>query len=62
MKYLIYSNIHIIANRTLNGSTGAVFVQVNALMNNLSVVNDLSSEGTDGDFDVSITAGLAFSF
>ena len=39
-----------------------VFVQVNALKNNLGVVNDLSSEGTDGDFDVSITAGLAFSF
>ncbi len=39
-----------------------VFVQVNALRNNLGVVNDFSSEGTDGDFDVSITAGLAFSF
>jgi len=39
-----------------------VFVQVNALRNNLGVVNDLSSEGTDGDFDVSVTAGVAFSF
>ena len=39
-----------------------VFVQVNALKNNLGIVNDLSSEGTDGDFDVSVTAGLAFSF
>ncbi len=39
-----------------------VFVQVNALRNNLDVVNDLSSEGTDGDFDVSVTAGVAFSF
>jgi len=39
-----------------------VFVQVNALKNNLGVVNDFSSEGTDGDFDVSVTAGVAFNF
>lgn len=39
-----------------------VFVQVNALKNNLGVVNGISSEGTDGDFDVSVTAGVAFSF
>jgi hypothetical protein len=39
-----------------------VFVQVNALKNNLGVVNAISSEGTDGDFDVSITAGVAFTF
>ena len=39
-----------------------VFVQVNALKNNQGIVNNISSEGTDGDFDVSITAGLAFSF
>lgn len=39
-----------------------VFVQVNALRNNLGVVNNISSEGTDGDFDVSVTAGVAFSF
>ena len=39
-----------------------VFVTVNALKNNQGVVNNISSEGTDGDFDVTITAGLAFSF
>tara|TARA_R110000765_G_scaffold237945_4_gene340611 strand:- start:1894 stop:2637 length:744 start_codon:yes stop_codon:yes gene_type:complete len=39
-----------------------VFVQVNALRNNLGVVNGISSEGTDGDFDVSVTAGVAFNF
>jgi hypothetical protein len=39
-----------------------VFVQVNALKNNLGIVNGISSEGTDGDFDVSVTAGVAFSF
>ena len=39
-----------------------VFVQVNALRNNLGVVNGISSEGTDGNFDVSVTAGVAFNF
>jgi hypothetical protein len=39
-----------------------VFVQVNALKNNQGIVNNISSEGTDGDFDVTFTAGLAFSF
>ena len=39
-----------------------VFVQVNALKNNLGIVNDISSEGTDGDFDTTVTAGVAFAF
>jgi hypothetical protein len=39
-----------------------VFVQVNTLKNNLDVVNAISSEGTDGDFDTSVTVGLAYTF
>lgn len=46
---------------TLN-DTLPVFVQVNALKNNLGVVNEISSEGTDGAFDTSVTAGVAFTF
>tara|TARA_S200002703_G_scaffold149121_2_gene146407 strand:+ start:157 stop:903 length:747 start_codon:yes stop_codon:yes gene_type:complete len=46
---------------TIN-DTLPVFVQVNALRNNLGVVNDISSEGTDDDFDTSVTVGLAYSF
>ncbi len=39
-----------------------LFVQWNWVKNNLDVVNNFSSEGTDGEFDQSITAGVAFSF
>jgi hypothetical protein len=39
-----------------------VFVQWNWVKNNLAVENAFSSEGTDGEFDGSITAGVAFSF
>lgn len=46
---------------TIN-NTLPVFVQVNTLKNNLGVVNAISSEGTDGDFDTSVTAGVAFTF
>ena len=39
-----------------------VFVQFNALKNDLGIANGISSEGTDGDFDTSVTVGLAYSF
>lgn len=39
-----------------------VFVQLNALSNDLNDVNDISSEGTDSDWDTSVTVGLAYSF
>ena len=46
---------------TLNGSL-PLFIQWNWVKNNLDIVNNFSSEGTDGEFDESITAGVAFSF
>jgi len=39
-----------------------VFVQLNALNNDLNDVNDISSEGTDNDWDTSVTVGLSYSF
>jgi hypothetical protein len=39
-----------------------VFVQLNALNNNLNDDNDISSEGTDSDWDTAVTVGLAYSF
>lgn len=39
-----------------------LFVQYNLVKNNLPVVNAFSSEGTDGEFDESISAGVAFTF
>ena len=39
-----------------------VFVQLNALSNDLNEVNDISSEGTDSDWDTSVTVGLSYSF
>ena len=39
-----------------------VFVQFNALKNDLGIINGISSEGTDGDFDTSVTVGLTYSF
>lgn len=39
-----------------------IFVQWNWVKNNLAIENAFSSEGTDGEFDGSITAGVAFSF
>jgi hypothetical protein len=39
-----------------------LFIQWNWVKNNLALENDFSSEGTDGEFDESVTAGIAFSF
>ena len=39
-----------------------VFIQVNALCNDLDTVNSISSEGTDGSVDTSVTVGMSLSF
>jgi len=39
-----------------------LFVQWNWVKNNLDIENDFSSEGTDGKFDGSVSAGVAFRF
>jgi len=39
-----------------------VFVQFNVLKNDLDTVNSISSEGTDNDWDTSVTVGLSYSF
>ena len=39
-----------------------LFVQWNWVKNNLPVENAFSSEGTDGEFDETVSAGLAFTF
>ena len=39
-----------------------VFVQFNVLKNDLDTVNSISSEGTDNDWDSSVTVGLSYSF
>lgn len=39
-----------------------VFVQLNVLKNNLDTINSISSEGTDSDWDTSVTAGISYTF
>ncbi len=56
-----YLHGYVRVTSTINDSI-PVFVQFNALKNDLGIVNDISSEGTDGDFDTSVTVGLAYSF
>jgi hypothetical protein len=56
-----YLHGYVRVKSTINDSI-PVFVQFNALKNDLGVVNDISSEGTDGDFDTSVTVGFAYSF
>tara|TARA_R110000796_G_scaffold249600_1_gene377544 strand:- start:2158 stop:2901 length:744 start_codon:yes stop_codon:yes gene_type:complete len=53
---------HVFARLETVAGSLPVFVQWNWVKNNLPVVNDFSSEGTDGEFDESVTAGIAFSF
>lgn len=53
---------HVFARLETVAGSLPVFVQWNWVKNNLPVVNNFSSEGTDGEFDESVTAGIAFSF
>ena len=53
----IYARLETVANGKL-----PLFVQWNWVKNNLDTVNDFSSEGTNGEFDESVTAGVAFTF